>query len=137
MPLPVRPIVREILKNDVDQPVPDVMRKARAKGVTANDSTLREAIYEIKTDLRRGKPKAVLAAAHATKPRAEPAPAPVAASADPAPVLANVALVNVVVTAAGGVEAARKVAEAVRACGGVDAFLLHLDLVAQVRGPAS
>lgn len=137
MPLPVRPVVREILKTDLDQPVPDVMRKARAKGVTANDSTLREAIYEIRTDLRKGKPKPVPAAAHATKPKAEPAAAPVVAAVDLPSVLTNVALVNTVVTAAGGVEQARKVAEAVRACGGVEAFLLHLDLVAQVRGTNS
>lgn len=32
---------------------------------------------------------------------------------------------------------ARRVAEAVRACGGVDAFLQHLDLVAGIRAPES
>ena len=52
---------------------------------------------------------------------------------------ANVALVNEVVGTAGGVEQARQVAEAVRSCGGVDAILQHLDLVAGIRtaGPAS
>ena len=137
MPLPVRPVVREILKNDVEQPVPDVIRKARAKGVTASDGALREAIYEIKGALRKAVPLAAPAAAHATKPKTGPAVEPAAAAPDLSAVLTNVALVNAVVSAAGGVEAARKVAEAVRACGGVDAFLLHLDLVAQVRGPAS
>jgi hypothetical protein len=48
-------------------------------------------------------------------------------------VLANVALVNKAVGAAGGVEQARQVAEAVRSCGGVAAFLQHLDLVAGIR----
>lgn len=120
MPLPVRPVIREILKNDVEQPVPDVIRKARAKGVTATDGALREAIYEIKGDLRRAKPTAAPAAAHATKPKTEPAAGPVATS-DPTPVLTNIALVNAVVTAAGGVESARKVAEAVRGRGRVPA----------------
>jgi hypothetical protein len=31
------------------------------------------------------------------------------------------------------VDQARQVAEAVRACGGIDAFLQHLDLVAGIR----
>ena len=137
MPLPIRTVVREILTDNVEQPVPDVIRKARARGVTASDAAIREAVYEIKGALRRAKPKAAPAAAHATKPKTEPAAEPAAAAPDLSSVLTNVALVNAVVTAAGGVEAARKVAEAVRACGGVDAFLLHLDLVAQVRGPAS
>ena len=50
--------------------------------------------------------------------------------------MANVALVNAVVGTCGGAEQARQVAEAVRACGGVDAFLQHLELVAGIRGPA-
>lgn len=58
-----------------------------------------------------------------------PAPGP----SDLAGVLANVTLVNRVVDQAGGVDAARAVAEAVRACGGVDPFLQHLDTVAGIR----
>ena len=38
-----------------------------------------------------------------------------------------------VVSACGGIENARAVVEAVRACGSVDAFLQHLALVAEVR----
>jgi hypothetical protein len=56
MPTPVRPVVREILKNDGEQPVPDVIRKARAKGVIASDGALREAIYEIMGTLRKATP---------------------------------------------------------------------------------
>lgn len=137
MPLPARAVVREILADGLDQPTPDVVRRARARGVTGSDRSLREAVYEVRAQLRKPQPKPATAAAHATKPKPEPAARSVAAAADPAPVLANVALVNEVVTAAGGVEAARKVAEAVRACGGVDAFLLHLDTVAQVRGTSA
>ncbi|WP_439626164.1 hypothetical protein [Gemmata sp.] len=137
MPLPVRPVLREILANDIEQSTQDVIRRARARGVTASDSSLREAVYEVKAELRKAKPKPAPAAAHATKAKTEPAADQGTAAADPSPVLANVALVNTVVTVAGGVEQARKVAEAVRACGGVDPFLLHLDLVAQVRGTTS
>jgi hypothetical protein len=49
-------------------------------------------------------------------------------------VFANLTRVNKVVGACGSVEAAREAAEAVRACGGVDAFLAHLELVAGIRG---
>ncbi len=69
---------------------------------------------------------------HAAAPPAETAPSALTVLAS---VLANVALVNAVVGAYGGAESARRVAEAVRACGGVDPFLQHLDLVAGIRGP--
>ena len=68
-------------------------------------------------------------------------PTPVLTLSSSAPeltaVLANVALVNDVAAACGGVDQARKVAEAVRVCGSVEAFLQHLELVAKVRGGAS
>ncbi|MBN9517062.1 hypothetical protein J0H58_00860 [bacterium] len=48
-------------------------------------------------------------------------------------VLSNVALVNATITAAGGVEQVKQVAEAVRACGGPDQFAQYLDLVAGIR----
>jgi len=48
-------------------------------------------------------------------------------------VFSNVTQVNTVVTACGGVDQARQVAEAVRACGTLEAFLQHLDLVASLR----
>ena len=67
--------------------------------------------------------------------RRVPAAATAAAPTWPA-VLANVALVNAVV---GPVPGAWRTpagsAEAVRSCGGVDAFLQHLDLVAGIRAP--
>ena len=138
---------------DVNMPADDVVRKARAKGVTASDSSIRDAVYNVKSQLRKAaakagakptlpkpSPKPVPAAAHATK-TPEPAPAP--ASAAPSPgldlsaTLANVALVNAVVGACGGADAARKVAEAVKACGSVEAFLQHLELVAGIRGGAT
>jgi hypothetical protein len=53
---------------------------------------------------------------------------------DLASVLSNVALVNEVVAACGGVDQARRAAEAIRACGSVEAFLQHVNLVADLRG---
>lgn len=53
-----------------------------------------------------------------------------------AEVLANVALVNSVIGTCGGVEQVRQVAEAIRSCGGVAAFLTHLDLIASIRAAA-
>ncbi|MBY0458369.1 MAG: hypothetical protein K2V38_13600, partial [Gemmataceae bacterium] len=59
--------------------------------------------------------------------------APVGAATDLGSTLSNVSLVNAVFGVCGGADPARQVAEAVRACGGVDAFLQYLDLVAGIR----
>ena len=135
-------VVREILTTNVEMHIDDVMSKARRKGVTDNDRDLRKAIHHTRSAMKAkakatAKPMPVLAAArHVTspKPEVEPQPTlPTAASADLSAVFANVTQVNAVVSACGGIENARNVAEAVRACGSVDAFLQHLDLVAEVR----
>jgi len=135
-------VVREILTTNVEMPIDDVMAKARRKGVTDNDRDLRKAIHHTRSAMKAkakatAKPMPVLAAArHVTspKPEVEPQPTlPTAVSADLSAVFANVTQVNAVVSACGGIENARNVAEAVRACGSVDAFLQHLDLVAEVR----
>jgi hypothetical protein len=152
MPVAISPIVRDILTQDINLSTDDVIKKARTKGVTAPEKSVKDTIYNIKSELRKKAaktgtkpaPKPASAAARATK-TAVPEPVVTPASArtpsSPAPdlaaTLANVALVNTVVGACGGVEQARQVAEAVRACGSVEAFLQHLDLVAKVRGGMS
>jgi hypothetical protein len=75
-------------------------------------------------------PAAKPAAPKPAAPAAKPATAPAAAFTG---VLANVALVDKVAGLSGGIGNARQVAEAVRACGGVDAFLKHLELVAGIK----
>jgi len=114
--------------------------------VTASAASIRTVVHNIKSDLRKAaarKAKPAPAAARQTLPKATPTATLPTPLSSPAPkvsaVFANVALVNQVVGAAGGVEEARKVAEAVRTCGGVEAFLQHLDLVAAIRagGPAA
>jgi hypothetical protein len=161
MAVPVSPVVRTILLTDLEMPADEVIKLAKAKGVTAPEKSVRDTIYNVRSDLRKKAaksgakpvaPKPAPAAARATKtkepvpapaavpePVVTPASAPVLSSSAPdlSSVLANAALVNTVVGAAGGVEQARKVAEAVRACGSVDAFLQYLDLVAQVRSPSA
>lgn len=141
--LTITSVVREVINGDVNIPADDIIRRARARGVTAKDASIRDVIYNVKSDLRKAAKaqpaKPAPAAARETK---APEPAPVAgepaAPAAPAPdlraVLANVALVNGLLDACGGVEGARKVAAAVQACGGVEPFLLHLELISQVRG---
>jgi len=47
--------------------------------------------------------------------------------------LTNVLLVNTIVGICGSIENVRQAAEAVQACGGVEAFLQHLELVAKIR----
>lgn len=128
---PVSPVVRAILSADLDLPTDTVIAQAKAKGVTAQDDAIRKLTHNIRSELRKAGAKPA-----PTKPK----PAPVVPLAPPsspsvglAGVLSNVALVNAAVADAGGVEQARQVAEAVRACGGVDAFAEYLTLVAGIR----
>ena len=153
MPAPtISATIREVIMGDVDVPADDIIRRVKAKGVTASESSIRDAIYNVKSELRKATKKKAAKAAKpapaAARETKEPAavtteaPAVVAVlPAAPAPdmraVFANVTLVNGVLEACGGVEGARKVAEAVQACGGVESFLLHLDLIAQVRGASA
>ena len=66
------------------------------------------------------------------EPRTRPSRSPTA-EPDLSAAFDNVARVNTVAGACGGIETAREVAEAVRPCGSVDAFLQCLDLVAGIR----
>ena len=152
MPLAVSPVVRSILQTDLNMPADKVIQLARTKGVKAPEKSIRDTVYNIKSELKKAaakagakpaapKPAPVAAAARKTAPATKAVPAPVRIPLSPNPdvavTLANVALVNTVVGACGGVEQARQVAEAVRACGSVEAFLQHLDLVAQVRSASA
>ena len=137
--LTVRGTVRDILSTDLELPADEVIKRARARGLNAPTQTIRYAVHDVRSELKKA--KAAPAAARTTQP-AQPTqpqaqPAHPAASTDLAGVLANVALVNKVVGVCGGVDGARQLAEAVRSCGGVDQFLQHLDLVASLRGPAA
>jgi hypothetical protein len=147
--LAISPVVRSILSANINLSADEVIRKAKDKGLTAPEASIRTAVHNIRSELKKpkkSKPVAAPAAARQTKPTPAPKPAPVAAkSSTPTPssspelstVLANVALVNKVVEACGGPEPARKVADAVRSCGSVEAFLQHLDLVAGIRGTSA
>jgi hypothetical protein len=133
----VSSVVRSILSADLSLTADQVIVKADSMGVDAPDATIRALVYNIRGELKRKAAPAPKSAVPASKPARAPVAVPVV-SAQPAPagvsaVLSNVALVNTVVAATGGVEQARQVAEAVRACGGADAFAQYLDLVAGIR----
>ncbi|QDU20559.1 hypothetical protein [Urbifossiella limnaea] len=132
----VSSVVRAILSADLDLSADEVVAKAKAQGLTASDTSIRASVYNIRGELKRKPGQTPKAAVAPSKPASAPVAAPVAQA--PAPVavttvLSNVALVNGAVAASGGVEQARKVAEAVRACGGPEAFAQYLDLVAGIR----
>jgi hypothetical protein len=158
VPIPsVYTVVRELLTANLNLSADDAIRRVKARGISLPDPKVRRVVHNTRNELKKKATKAAPAAARQTagpKPRpavkpatsaarpapaAKPTPAPVrpAPAASGAPdlsaVFANVALVNRVVAACGGVENARQVAEAVRVCGGVDVFLQHLDLVAGIR----
>jgi len=134
-------VVREILTPNLFLNTDEVITRARKKGLRLPDSELRRAVIKtrsaMKAKAREAAPTTVPAAArHIVSPKVEPEaqPASETTSATDLPsVFANVVRVNGVLSACGSVEIAREVAEAVRACGSVDAFLQHLDLVAEVR----
>lgn len=155
-------VVRTILTENLTLPADDVIKKAKARGVVQSENTIRNLVYNIRSELKkkaaRGstpsqassptKPmisaKSPSATAKSTassklsppvrKPSASAKlPAPSRGPADVAQVFANVTLVNKVIGACGGVEHARQTIEAVQACGGVKAFLQHLDLVASIK----
>ena len=153
----ISPTVRTILEANIEMPADEVIVRAKAKGVKAPDSSIRDVVYKIKSELRKKPAKPAVAATAArtttpTKTAATPvkatagavkpvAPATkvaaakpvVSASPDLSSVFSNVALVNKVVGVAGGVDQARQVAQAVKACGSVEAFLKHLELVAGIK----
>ncbi|HYH66168.1 MAG TPA: hypothetical protein VD866_15855, partial [Urbifossiella sp.] len=128
--------VRAILSADPNLSADAVIARAKAKGVTAPDASIRNAVHNVRSELKRAAAKPATAAAG-------PPPAPAASTATPLPgadvagVLANVAQVHAAVAACGGVEQARQVAESVRACGGAEAFGKYLDLVAGIRAPGT
>ncbi|AWM36421.1 hypothetical protein C1280_04895 [Gemmata obscuriglobus] len=118
-------IARELLTADPTLSNDDVLAKVKARGVTKSDTAIREAIRTTRRDVLGAKP--VPTAARAT---AEPKPA----APDEAVLFRVIGQVNKTAQLCGGVSNARTVAEAIRACGGVDVFLRRLDLVAEILG---
>ena len=159
-------VLRGILTVNPALPTAEVVKRARAAGLTQPDSTIKHNLYNIRSEFSKlaiqaaipTKTKAVARQTSARKPasamkrtqamthtKTATAAMPsngLAASAHPAPlanlagVFSNVTLVNEVVGACGGVEPTRQVAEVIRACGSLEAFLQHLDLVAALRTSA-
>jgi hypothetical protein len=128
-------VVREILTGDPEMPSDEVIRRAKSKGLRVSDEQIRKSINNQRNPIRAkvaAKKVAPTVASEAVPPKA--APAATTGAPDLAGVLGNVALVNTVVGLCGGVENARRTAEAVQACGGLGAFLQHLELVATIRG---
>jgi len=157
----MRGILLDILTANPKASTEDVVKKAKARGLTQPDSTIKHSLYNLRGQFKKQAAKSAIptkSVARQISPR-KPAAATkrtramthtkttpdampsngLAASAHSAPlanlagVFSNVTLVNEVVGACGGVEPTRQVAEAVRACGSLEAFLQHLDLVAALR----
>jgi len=126
-------IVRTILSSDGNLTTEEVIKRVRARGLKSADQAIKKAVYNVRTDLKKN---SSAPASASTSKAVDPSSTPTAApkpGVDLTVVLSNVALVNAAVGASGGVDPTRQVAEAVRACGSVDAFLQHLELVAGIR----
>ena len=137
--LSISSVVRELLTLDPEMSAAEVVKRAKAKGLNASAESIRHRLNNLRVEYRQ-KAQAVPALASRTespaptasapKPPRSDAPPSAGGAPDLAAVFANVVLVDRVRSLCGGAENARHVVEAVRACGGVDPFLLHLDLVA-------
>ena len=138
-------VVRDILLKDPDRDTDDVVRRAKAKGLTVPDLKIRHAVHNLRNKVRAKVGSttklAPAAARETTAPKIAPSAAhetaPPKAASDLDGVLGNVALVNKIVGICGGIENARQAAEAVEKCGGLEAFLQHLVLVDQIRSSKS
>ncbi len=140
-------VLRKILTPNIEVSADDAVRRAIARGITASEKSIRANVHTIKSVMRKeaaaaGAAKvAPSAARETTPPKAAPVasalPATTASTPEFGGVLANVALVNKLVGLCGGVENARQAADAVKACGGTDEFLQHLELVASIHSAQS
>jgi hypothetical protein len=158
-PTSLATVLRNIMAGDVDMPMDQIVKKVRAKGLAVTDKTIVNNVYMVRSALRKEKssptaakptiavvapkPAEVVAAvptpASAASKPAVPAPKPTPAVALPeagpdlADVFANVRLVNKVADECGGIDAVRQVTKAIQACGSVDDFLRHVELVASLK----
>lgn len=132
-PLSAYTLAREALTDEPTLSTDDVVIRLKSRGVTKNDSKIREIVRKTRGELRRKVTKTGAAA-----PKPIPAPAAAAVTAPPAVVpgdpFAGVRLTNRTAHACGGIGKAREIAEAIRNVGGIDAFLERLDLVADILG---
>ncbi len=141
-------VVRKILMSNPEMLTDEVVRRAKAQGLRVPDKAIRHSVHNQRNSVRdqvAGSTKVALAAARNTTPaKAAAVPSAVVAvvaatapAAELTSVLANVALVNKIVGLCGSVENVRQAAEAVQACGGLEGFLRHLELVATIRAGES
>lgn len=109
-------LARQFLTADATITNDDVLARIKASGATKGDSEIRTAIRSVRNELlRRG-----VAKPNTTQPAAEVEPFRV------------VSLAAKTASLCGGVTKAREIAESIRSCGGLDAFLKGLSVVAEV-----
>ena len=135
-------VAKLVLLEDLSMDAEEALRRARTLGAEHPDSELRHAIrctrgmLKAQADGRWESRPAPSAARSIRKPPAKtPSSSPVVEQPSSSAMFPNLTRVDAVVSACGGVENVRDLAEAIRACGSVDAFLQHLDLVAGIRSP--
>lgn len=129
-------LTRELLTADPSLSNDELFDRIKTQGVTRTDADIRTAIRHTRSDILHNGPKpAPVAARIATEPKANSAPAAAASApvpSDEATLFAAIGQVNKTAQLCGGVTKARAIAEAIRGCGGIEAFLRRLDLVAEI-----
>ena len=120
-------VAREVLTTDPGLSNDAVLDRIKTRGVTGSDATIREAIRTTRGKLRRAGAIVAPAAARLTvEPKVQAAPP------DESSLFASISQVNKAAHLCGGVAKARDIAEAIRACGGLDVFVKRLDIVAEI-----
>lgn len=133
-PLSAYTLAREALTQEPLLSTDDLVVRLKSRGITKKESVIREVIRKTRGELRRKERKNGTAVLKPLPGPAATAPPPVVAAAVATDPFAGVRLANRTAQACGGIVRAREIAEAIRAVGGIDAFLERLDLVADILG---
>ncbi len=128
-------IIRDVLKDNPKISTDDAITQVKHQGRKDSSDRIRTNIYSVRKKLKQevAKPKTPTSPKPVEVQKPMTQPKETALTQDLAAVLANITLVNRAIGAAGGIENARQVADAVRSCGGVDCFLQLLEIVAGIR----
>jgi hypothetical protein len=119
--IPLSQAIRQVILPNLDMPTPDVISGVKARGVKANENSIQNALYNVRSEMKR---KALAAPPQAANDRA---------ADEFSSALATIAMVNELVKALGGLEQARKVATVIEGCGGLEKFGKALGVLEKVR----
>ena len=63
MAVAISPTVRDILSSNIEMPADEVIKRAKAKGVTAPERNIRISVHNMRSEMKRAKPVVAATAA--------------------------------------------------------------------------